>query len=83
MSNNDELKQKKRLLLLQAKIKHQKKQQNNTLGNLSKVRQKAEQRKIFAAGMIFKEAGILESYNHDEVLAVLKSLSRKDNDNNG
>ena len=29
--------------------------------------------------MIFKEAGILESYNHDEVLAVLKSLNRKDN----
>lgn len=42
---------------------------------MSLMQRKVRTKKIFAAGAIFEEAGILDDYDHDEVLNVLKKLN--------
>lgn len=34
-------------------------------------------RKVYEAGKIFEEAGILESYDHDEVLQLLREHAKE------
>ena len=44
--------------------------------DINRIESRREKWKIFQAGELFKEAGILDSYDKDEVLALLKKLRR-------
>ncbi|MBP2629435.1 MAG: hypothetical protein H6Q70_63 [Firmicutes bacterium] len=44
---------------------------------ISVLKRKERTKKLISAGRIFEEAGILNSYDHDEVLMVLSKLKNK------
>ena len=45
------------------------------MSDISKIKQKERKRKIFQAGLLFEEAGILDTYSKSNPLAVLKALN--------
>ena len=45
------------------------------MAEISKIKQKERKKKIFQAGLLFEEAGILDTYSRKNALAALNALN--------
>ncbi len=67
---------------LNEKIEIMRKKLKRNEWSAAQVDKKRRLNKIIEAGKIFEEAGILDSYNRDEILKLLKSLNGGKKDEN-
>ena len=68
-------KKEKELSIISLKLKIEERKRKIYMSDISKIKQKERKRKIFQAGLLFEEAGILDTYSKSNALAVLKALN--------
>ncbi len=74
----DRLKKKEQILRnIQNKLELENRKQKKYQSEITQLKQRNRRKKIFQAGLLFEESGILDDYNREEVLLILKSLKKK------
>ena len=68
-------KKEKELAIISLKLKIEERKRKIYMSDISKIKQKERKRKIFQAGLLFEEAGILDTYSKSNALAALKALN--------
>lgn len=76
--NTLERKQQHYKMLLN-RIKKTRKDDATAKHQISLLERKARTKKLIHAGLVFEEAGILDTYEHDAALAALKKLNEGEN----
>ena len=68
-------KKEKELAIITTKLEIEERKRKVYLSDISQIKQKERKKKIFQAGLIFEEAGILDTYNKRAALKALKALN--------
>lgn len=79
----DRLSKKEReLRMVQRLLELEEKKQKIYRRDIHTIKMKQRRKKIFKAGLLFAEAGILDSYDRDVILKLLKETGGTDNGRN-
>lgn len=68
-------KKEKELAIITTKLEIEERKRKVYLSDISKIKQKERKRKIFQAGLLFEEAGVLDTYTRRTALEALKALN--------
>lgn len=75
-------KKERELRMLQRLLKLEEKKQKIYKRDINTIKIQQQRKKIFEAGLLFLEAGILDNYDRDATLKLLKRAGGKDNGRN-